>query len=150
MNPQVVISHPYNDMLRQRAAGMRTHVGFDFRRDDAYCVVARADGHEHRGLPSDALVIPLAQDELQQCQFARPGKYWVLKGFHSAAASGPVPKPTRTRASYWVHRDPVQVIASRIVLTGELVEALAGHVDWKEQAARAPGRKPRGFSCDSE
>src|SRR4029077_5323784 len=34
----------------------------------------------------------------------------------------------------WVHRDPVQAIASRIVLTGELVEGLTGHVDWKEQA----------------
>src|SRR5262249_15929257 len=34
----------------------------------------------------------------------------------------------------WSHRDPVQVAASRVVLTGELIEGLAGHVDWKEQA----------------
>ena len=34
----------------------------------------------------------------------------------------------------WVHRDPVQAVASRIVLTGELVEGLTGTVDWAEQA----------------
>ena len=33
-----------------------------------------------------------------------------------------------------MHRDPVQAVASRIVLTGELVEGLTGKVDWAEQA----------------
>jgi len=34
----------------------------------------------------------------------------------------------------WVHRDPIQVIASRIVLSGELAEMLTGAIDWKEHA----------------
>jgi len=70
---------------------------------------------------------------LQQCQFARPKKYWVLKGFHSARLQALFETYPDARI-IWVHRDPVQVTASRIVLTGELVEALHGHVDWKEQA----------------
>jgi hypothetical protein len=36
----------------------------------------------------------------------------------------------------WTHRDPMQVIASRIVMAGELDEGLTGSVDWKETAAR--------------
>jgi hypothetical protein len=86
------------------------------------------------GLPSD----PRAQYRLhkmmlQQCQYARPKRYWVLKGFHGTRL--PSLFETYPDASIiWVHRDPVQVIASRIVLTGELTEALTGHVDWKEQA----------------
>jgi hypothetical protein len=87
------------------------------------------------GLPTD----PRAQYRLhkmmlQQCQYARPRKYWTLKGFHGGRLEALF--ETYPDASIiWVHRDPVQAIASRIVLTGELVEGLAGRVDWKEQAA---------------
>jgi hypothetical protein len=70
---------------------------------------------------------------LQQLQYARPKKYWVLKGFHAARLEALF--ETYPDASIiWVHRDPVQAIASRIVLTGELVEGLTGRVDWREQA----------------
>jgi hypothetical protein len=34
----------------------------------------------------------------------------------------------------WVHRDPVQIAASRVALTAELDEAMAGQIDWREQA----------------
>jgi hypothetical protein len=87
------------------------------------------------GLPSD----PRAQYRLhkmmlQQCQYARPKKYWVLKGFHGARLEA-LFETYPDAHIIWTHRDPVQVIASRIVLTGELVEGLTGTVDWKAQAA---------------
>jgi hypothetical protein len=86
------------------------------------------------GLPTD----PRAQYRLhkmmlQQCQYARPKKYWVLKGFHGARLAALFEAYPDARI-IWTHRDPVQVIASRIRLIGELVEGLAGEVDWTEQA----------------
>lgn len=86
------------------------------------------------GLPAD----PRAQYRLhkmvlQQLQYARPKKRWALKGFHS----GRLPEmfeayPDATLI--WTHRDPVQVIASRIKMAGELDEGLTGSVDWAATA----------------
>jgi hypothetical protein len=70
---------------------------------------------------------------LQQFQYARPKKYWVLKGFHGQRLAEFFETYPDARM-IWVHRDPVQAVASRIVLTGELVEGLTGRVDWAEQA----------------
>jgi hypothetical protein len=57
----------------------------------------------------------------------------VLKGFHQERL--PVLFDTYPDAHIiWSHRDPVQAIASRIVLSGELDEGLTGHVDWKKTA----------------
>jgi Sulfotransferase family len=86
------------------------------------------------GLPLDAPAqYRLHKMMLQHCQYARPKKYWVLKGFHA-------PRLKAMFDTYpdahliWVHRDPVQIAASRVALTAELDEAMAGRVDWTEQA----------------
>jgi hypothetical protein len=83
---------------------------------------------------------------LQQCQYGRPKRYWVLKGFHGTRLQALFETYPDARI-IWVHRDPVQVIASRIVLTGELVEALSGHVDWKEQARVHLAASRAGFQA---
>jgi hypothetical protein len=70
---------------------------------------------------------------LQHCQHGRPKKYWVLKGFHNhrlAALFDTYPDA----CMIWSHRDPVQVAASRTALIAELVEGIAGHVDWAQMA----------------
>jgi hypothetical protein len=87
------------------------------------------------GLPLDAPAqYRLHKMMLQQCQYARPQKYWVLKGFHGGRLETLF--DTYPDASLiWTHRDPVQVIASRIMMAAELVEGMVGHVDLKEQAA---------------
>jgi hypothetical protein len=99
------------------------------------------------GLPADVRAqYRLHKMMLQQCQFARPKKYWVLKGFHAARLEA-LFETYPDAQIIWVHRDPVQCIASRIVLTGELVEALAGHVDWKEQARVHLAASRAGFEA---
>jgi hypothetical protein len=86
------------------------------------------------GLPADsAAQYRLHKMMLQQLQYNRPEKYWVLKGFHGARLQELFDTYPDARI-IWTHRDPVQVIASRIALTAELVEGLAGHVDWQAQA----------------
>src|SRR3990172_2206065 len=133
--PKWLVSHPYNDMLGNGLPECERTWAFDFRvmtptawwRVPLDMIVA--------GLPSD----PRAQYRLhkmmlQHCQYARPRKYWVLKGFHGQRLAALFEAYPDARI-VWTHRDPVQVIASRIVLTGELVEGLVGHVDWKAHAA---------------
>jgi hypothetical protein len=70
---------------------------------------------------------------LQLCQFARPERRWVLKGFHGrrlAALFGTYPDAR----VIWVHRDPVQIIASQITAFGQINECLAGSLDWDAYA----------------
>lgn len=124
-------SHPYNDMLGDGLPEDERTWAFDFRVMTPTAWWRTPVGINVGNLPAD----PRAQYRLhrmmlQQFQYARPKKYWVLKGFHNA-------RLTELFATYpdariiWTHRDPVQVIASRIAMVAELVEGLTGHVDWK-------------------
>jgi hypothetical protein len=132
--PKWIISHPYNDMLGNGLPECERTWGFDFRVMTPTAWWRVPMGMNIGGLPTD----PRAQYRLhkmmlQQCQFARPKRYWVLKGFHGQrleALFETYPDATIV----WVHRDPVQMIASRIKMAGDIVEGLVGHVDWKEQA----------------
>jgi hypothetical protein len=132
--PKWLISHPYNDMLGDGLPEDERTWAFDFRVMTPTAWWRVPMGMNIGGLPSDARAqYRIHKMMLQQFQYGRPKKYWVLKGFHG-------PRLEALFETYpdaqiiWTHRDPVQVIASRIVLTGELVEALSGQVDWKEQA----------------
>jgi hypothetical protein len=132
--PKWLISHPYNDMLGDGLPECERTWAIDFRVMTPTAWWRVPMGMNIGGLPMDARAqYHVHEMMLQQCQFARPKKYWVLKGFHSTRLQALFETYPDARI-IWVHRDPVQVVASRIVLTGELVEALSGHVDWKEQA----------------
>jgi hypothetical protein len=127
-------SHPYNDMLGNGLPEDERTWAFDFRVMTPTAWWRVPMGMNVGGLPAD----PRAQYRLhkmmlQQFQYARPQKYWVLKGFHNARLKELFETYPDARI-VWTHRDPVQVIASRIALTAELVEGLAGRVDWKAQA----------------
>jgi hypothetical protein len=145
--PKWLISHPYNDMLGNGLPECERAWAFDFRVMTPTAWWRVPMGMNIGGLPMD----PHAQYRLhkmmlQQCQYGRPKKYWVLKGFHGTRLQALFETYPDARI-IWVHRDPVQVIASRIVLTGELVEALSGHVDWKEQARVHLAASRAGFQA---
>jgi hypothetical protein len=133
--PKWLVSHPYNDMLGSGLPECERTWAFDFRVMTPTAWWRVPMGMNIGGLPAD----PRAQYRLhkmmlQQCQFNRPKKYWVLKGFHGPRLAAMFETYPDARM-IWTHRDPVQAIASRIVLTAELVEGIAGHVDWKAHAA---------------
>jgi hypothetical protein len=133
--PRWLISHPYNDMLGEGLPECERTWAFDFRVLTPTAWWRVPMNIRMSGLPAD----PRAQYRLhrmmlQHCQYARPGKYWVLKGFHGSRLEALF--ETYPDANViWTHRDPVQVIASRIVLVAELEEGLLGHADWKAIAA---------------
>jgi hypothetical protein len=145
--PKWLISHPYNDMLGDGLPECERTWACDFRVMTPTAWWRVPMGMIIGGLPSD----PQAQYRLhkmmlQQFQYARPKKYWVLKGFHGQRLEALFETYPDARI-IWVHRDPVQAIASRIVLTGELVEGLTGQVDWKAQAALHLAACRAGFNA---
>ena len=127
--PKWLLSHPYNDMLGDGLPEDERTWAFDFRvmtptawwRVPMQALVA--------GLPTDsAAQYRLHKALLQQFQFGRPRKYWVLKGFHGS----------RLREFFdtypdanllWLHRDPVQVAASRTMMMADILDGIVGPID---------------------
>jgi hypothetical protein len=72
---------------------------------------------------------------LQQLQYNRPPKYWVLKGFHGF-------RLTEMFETYpdafvvWLHRDPVQVAASRTMMMADIMDGIVGPVDLHAEAKK--------------
>jgi hypothetical protein len=133
--PKWLVSHPYNDMLGDGLPECERTWAFDFRvlTPTAWWRVPMSI--VFGGLPADPRAqYRLHEMMLQHCQYARPRKYWVLKGFHGSRLQALFEAYPDARV-IWTHRDPVQVIASRIVLVAELEEALVGHVDKQAFAA---------------
>jgi hypothetical protein len=127
-------SHPYNDMLGDGLPEDERTWGFDFRIMTPTAWWRVPFGMNTRGLPQNPRdQYRIHKMMLQQFQYKRPKKYWVLKGFHGTRLNDFFACYPDAKI-IWVHRDPVQSIASRIVLTGELVEGLTGSVDWAAQA----------------
>jgi len=97
------------------------------------------------GLPAD----PPAQYRihrmmLQAIQHGRPRKYWVLKGFHATRFPAFFECYPDARVLY-IHRDPVQSIASRIRMAADLSEGLTGSVDLAAQARTHTALGRAGF-----
>lgn len=132
--PKWLLSHPYNDMLGDGLPEDERCWALDFRVMTPTAWWRVPMGMKIGGLPLDARAqYRLHKMMLQQFQYARPAKYWVLKGFHGARLEALF--ETYPDANLiWTHRDPVQVIASRIMMAAELVEGLVGHVDLQQQA----------------
>ena len=127
--PKWLHSHPYNDMLGDGLPEDERTWAFDFRvltptawwRVPMQSLVG--------GLPTDAAAqYRLHRAMLQQLQYRRPRKHWVLKGFHGfrlAEMFAAYPDATLV----WLHRDPVQVAASRTMMMADIADGMAGSVD---------------------
>lgn len=149
--PKWLVSHPYNDMLGNGLPECERTWAFDFRVMTPTAWWRVPMGMNIGGLPAD----PPAQYRihkmmLQQCQYARPRKYWVLKGFHSTRLEALFDAYPDARL-IWIHRDPVQAIASRIKLMADLTEGLTGHADIEALAPihLAAGRASMNATLDN-
>ena len=126
--------HPYNDMLGDGLPEDERTWAFDFRvmTPTAWWRVPMQT--LSMGLPTDAQAqYRIHKMMLQQFQFARPDKRWVLKGFHGfrlEAFFAAYPDATLV----WLHRDPVQVAASRTMMMADIMEGIVGPIDVKKEA----------------
>lgn len=121
--------HPYNDMLGDGLPEDERSWAFDFRvmTPTAWWRVPMLT--LSAGLPTDAPAqYRIHKAMLQQFQFRRPKKYWVLKGFHGL----------RLKEFFdcypdanivWLHRDPVQVVASSTMMMSDIMEGVLGKID---------------------
>jgi Sulfotransferase family len=127
--PKWLHSHPYNDMLGDGLPEDERTWAFDFR------VMTPTAWWR---VPMQSLVGGLATDAaaqyrlhkamLQQLQYNRPRKYWVLKGFHGFRLKEMF-DAYPDASLVWLHRDPVQVAASRTMMMADIAEGMVGPVD---------------------
>jgi hypothetical protein len=138
--PFWLVSHPYNDMLGNGIPECERTWGFDFRQMTPTGWWRVPMGMNVGNLPQDAAAqIRIHKMMLQAFQYKRPKKYWVLKGFHKARLKELFDAYPDAQI-VWTHRDPVQSLASGIVMSGQLVEGMRGWVDWKEEARKRTER----------
>ena len=127
--PPWIVSHPYNDELGEGLPECERTWAFDFR-SMVPSIWWRVPMLMRPVLPQDhAVQYGIHRMMLQHVQHTRPERYWVLKGWHTrrlAALFDTYPDA----CIVWVHRDPVQVIASQITAFGQINECLAGSLDW--------------------
>jgi hypothetical protein len=132
--PKWLHSHPYNDMLGDGLPEDERTWAYDFRvmTPTAWWRVPMPT--LVGGLPTDpAAQYRLHKAMLQQCQDHRPRKYWVLKGFHGFRLEAFF--DTYPDANLlWLHRDPVQVAASRTMMMADILEGILGPVDLQAAA----------------
>lgn len=132
--PKWLHSHPYNDMLGDGLPEDERTWAFDFRamtptawwRVPMQTVVG--------GLPTDpAAQYRIHRAMLQQFQYHREPKYWVLKGFHGFRLEALF--DTYPDANLlWLHRDPVQVAASRTMMMADILDGIVGPIDLQAAA----------------
>ncbi|OBF50546.1 sulfotransferase [Mycobacterium sp. 852002-50816_SCH5313054-b] len=134
--PKWLHSHPYNDMLGDGLPEDERTWAFDFR------VMTPTAWWR---VPMQSLVGGLATDAaaqyrlhkamLQQLQYRRPRKYWVLKGFHGFRLKELFDTYPDAHM-VWLHRDPVQVAASRTMMMADIAEGIVGPVDLHAEAKK--------------
>ncbi|MCV7423117.1 sulfotransferase [Mycobacterium yunnanensis] len=122
--PKWLHSHPYNDMLGDGLPEDERTWAFDFRvmtptawwRVPVQSLVA--------GLPTDAVAqYRIHRAMLQQLQYRRPPKRWALKGFHGFRLAALFDAYPDARL-IWLHRDPVQVAASRTMMMADIMDGI--------------------------
>ena len=130
--PPWIVSHPYNDLLGAGLPECERTWAFDFRATNpsAWWRVPLTI----QNFPQDHHAqYALHRMMLQHIQYTRAPKRWVLKGFHGRRLRALFDTYPDARI-VWVHRDPVQVLASQIVAFGQINESLAGTLDWTRYA----------------
>ncbi|MGE0387612.1 MAG: sulfotransferase [Gammaproteobacteria bacterium] len=134
--PKWMISHPYNDMLGNGLPECERFWALDLRMPTptAWWRVPMAPFYD---LPQDhARQYAIHKMMLQAMQHgAPPGRHWALKGTSHHLRLAALFQAYPDARVIWTHRDPVQIIASRIQLIGEIIEGIAGSVDWAALAA---------------
>jgi hypothetical protein len=134
--PLWLASHPYNDMLGEGLPECERTWAFDFQHLGPTVWWRAAIPMQMTGLPTDHQAqYRLHRMMLQACQYGRPEKYWTLKGFHGGKMGALFETYPDARV-IWIHRDPVQCIASRIAMVIALDEGATGQpLDRKAAAA---------------
>jgi hypothetical protein len=129
--PNWLPAHPYNAMLGRNPPECERLWAIDFRTlpPTAWWRVPMV-----RWPPVDLPQDPTRQYEihtmmLQQLQYRMPPRRWVLKGTSHQHRLAALLDAYPDAIFVWIHRDPVQAIASRYALQVLIAEAIGGPFD---------------------
>ena len=134
--PKWLHCHPYNDMLGDGLPEDERTWAFDFRvmTPTAWWRVPMQSVVQ--GLPTDAAAqYRHPQGDAAAAPIRQTEKYWVLKGFHGFRLKeffDAYPDATLV----WLHRDPVQVAASRTMMMADISEGIVGPIDLQTEAKK--------------
>jgi hypothetical protein len=129
--PSWLAAHPYNAMLGRNPPECERLWAFDFRSmpPTAWWRVPGVYFPAVRLARDDVRQYEIHRMVLQHLQFRMPARRWVLKGvthqYRLPALLAAYPDATFV----WIHRDPVEAIASRFELQAQIYEALNGSLD---------------------
>jgi hypothetical protein len=121
-----LVCHPYNDMLGAGPPECERMWAMDFRSTppSAWWRVPIAP---LEGLPQDRRAqYHIHKMMLQQLQFAAPSRRWVLKGVTHHHFFPELLEAYPDTIVIWIHRDPVQTVASRFEMMAQIIEGVAG------------------------
>ena len=133
--PAWLISHPYNDMLGSNPPECERLWTMDFRNTTPtgwWRVPLAPLAASPQDPPAQYRIHKMM---LQQFQHGAPDRRWVLKGLQHHHRLGTVFDTYPDAIVVWIHRDPVQALASRVQLLTEIFEGIAGPIDRKAFAA---------------
>ncbi|MBV9509280.1 MAG: sulfotransferase [Caulobacteraceae bacterium] len=140
--PAWLVSHPYNDMLGRNPPECERTWAMDFR-NTTPTGWWRVPLAPIAPSPQDpAAQYRLHKMMLQQLQYGGPKRRWALKGLQHHHRLETVLATYPDAVIVWIHRDPVQALASRVQLLTEIFEGIAGPIDRHAfaQATLAYGR----------
>jgi hypothetical protein len=129
--PKWLPAHPYNAMLGRNPPECERLWAFDFRTlpPTAWWRVPMARWPPIQ-LPQDpARQYELHTMVLQQLQYEAPPRRWVLKGTSHQHRLAALLDAYPDAVYVWIHRDPLQAIASRCALQTLINEAIGGPFD---------------------
>jgi hypothetical protein len=147
--PKWRVSHPYNAMLGANPPECERLWAFDFRAvtPTAWWRVPGALFPTIQ-LPQDhARQYEVHRMVLQHLQHAQPSRRWVLKGTSHQHRLAALLDAYPDAVFVWIHRDPLQALASRCELTGQIYEALDPSFDWNRFTAALIERGVAGFTA---
>jgi hypothetical protein len=150
--PQWLVSHPYNALLGRNPPECERLWAFDFRAlpPTAWWRVPGAQFPAMNLPRDDVRQYEIHTMMLQHLQFEMPPRRWVLKGVthqqRLPALLGAYPDAILV----WIHRDPLQAIASRYELQVQIYEAISGQIDRAAFAAKVVHQSLVSFLAAAE
>jgi hypothetical protein len=131
--PKWLISHPYNAMLGRNPPECERLWAMDFRTmtPTAWWRVPIVPllTPELRFTPDLKRQYEIHRMMLQHLQYEHPSRRWVLKGTLHQHRLATLLDTYPDGIFVWIHRDPLQAIASRFELHAQIYEGIAGEID---------------------
>ena len=150
--PSWIVAHPYNAMLGRNPPECERLWAFDFRSlpPTAWWRVP--------GVHFPAVQLPqdhtqqysIHQMMLQHLQYGAPVRRWVLKGVSHQHRLPELLSAYPDAIFVWIHRDPLQAIASRFELQAQIYESISGTLDRSAFAAALVEQSVKSFVSTAE